>query len=339
MDHEPEEFGFERYCDLVAERLGGEVVAFNDEFFAPAANLLKPGPPVFDPDRYTDRGKWMDGWETRRRREAGHDWCVVRLGAAGEPRGVTIDTTHFRGNHPARASLEACSAEQRSTDQPEWIEHADWTTVLGEVDLEPNTPNPFELGETERCTHVRLNIYPDGGVARLRVHGLIRPEWERIAGEVDLAAALCGGRVIDCSDAFFSQPGNLLLPGKSTGMFDGWETRRRRGPGRDWVVVRLGRRGMISTVQVDTHYFKGNYPAACSVEALDVETDVDELDVPDGEWAELLPRTALEADRGHRFEPPTIVPHTATHLRLNIYPDGGVARFRAYGELAEARVP
>lgn len=332
MDHESEHFGFERYCDLAAERLGGQVVAFNDEFFAPAENLLKPGPPVFDPDRYTDCGKWMDGWETRRRRDPGHDWCVVRFGAPGEPRGVVIDTTHFRGNHPARASLEACVLKTGS------LEDADWTTLLSEVDLEPDTPNLFELDTTGRYTHVRLNIYPDGGVARLRVHGLVRPDWQHISGEIDLLAAHHGGRAIDCSDAFFSQPGNLLLPGKSIGMFDGWETRRRRDPGHDWVVVRLDRRGVISTVQVDTHHFKGNYPAACSVEVLDIDSDADELDVPDGEWVELVPRTELQADSEHRFEPPEGAPRVATHLRLNIYPDGGVARFRAYGTLAEADV-
>lgn len=332
MDHESRHFEFERYCDLAAERLGGYVVAFNDEFFAPADNLLKPGPPIFDPDRYTDRGKWMDGWETRRRRDPGNDWCVVRLGAPGEPRAVVIDTTHFRGNHPARASLEGCVLE---TDA---LEDANWTTLLSEVDLEPDTPNPFALDATEPYTHVRLNIYPDGGVARLRVHGLVRPDWQHISGEIDLLAAQHGGRAINCSDAFFSQPGNLLLPGKSVGMFDGWETRRRRGPGYDWVVVRLGRRGVISTVQVDTHHFKGNYPAACSIEVLDVESDADELDVPDGEWTELVPRTELQADSEHRFEPPENAPRVATHLRLNIYPDGGVARFRAYGTLAEADV-
>jgi allantoicase len=332
MDQEPEQFGFERYYDLVAKRLGGEVVALNDEFFAPAENLLKPGPPVSDPDRYTDRGKWMDGWETRRRREPGHDWCVVRFGAPGEPRGVVIDTTHFRGNHPARASLEACVLETDS------LEDADWASILSEVDLEPDTLNPFAIDATERYTHVRLNIYPDGGVARLRVHGLVRPDWQRVSGEIDLVATHHGGRAVDCSDAFFSQPGNLLLPGKSTGMFDGWETRRRRGPGHDWVVVRLGRRGAISTVQVDTDHFKGNYPAACSVEVLDVETEAGELTVPDGEWAELVPRTELQADSEHRFEPLETAPHVATHLRLNIYPDGGVARFRVFGKLAEPGV-
>lgn len=332
MDHQSEQFEFERYCDLAAERLGGEVVTFNDEFFAPAENLLKSGPPVFDPDRYTDRGKWMDGWETRRRRDPGHDWCVVRLGAPGEPRGVVIDTSHFRGNHPARASLEACVLETGA------LEDAEWKTLLSEVDLEPDTPNRFNLDSTQRCTHVRLNIYPDGGVARLRVHGLVQPDWAHVSGEIDLLAAHHGGRVIDCSDAFFSQPANLLLPGNSIGMFDGWETRRRRGSGHDWVVARLGRRGVISSIQIDTHHFKGNYPAAYSVEALDVETDVDELDVPAGEWAELVPRTELQADSEHRLELPTTAARVATHLRLNIYPDGGVARFRAHGRLAEADV-
>lgn len=332
MDNESERFGFEHYFDLAAERLGGEVVAFSDEFFAPAENLLKPGAPVFDPSRFTDRGKWMDGWETRRRRDPGHDWCVVRFGTPGEPRGVVIDTTHFRGNHPARASLEACAL---NTDS---LENAKWTPLLNEVDLEPDTPNPFELNATWRCTHVRLNIYPDGGVARLRVHGLAQPDWRHVSGKIDLVAAHHGGRVIDFSDAFFSEPGNLLLPGKSIGMFDGWETRRRRGPGHDWVVIRLGRRGVISTVQVDTHHFKGNYPAACSVEMLDVDTDADELDVPEGEWAELVSRTELQADSEHRFEPPKDAPRVATHLRLNIYPDGGVARLRAYGTLAETEV-
>ncbi|MFN2384094.1 MAG: allantoicase [Gemmatimonadota bacterium] len=326
--------------DLAAERLGGRAVAANDEFFAPKENLLKPGRGIFIEDRYTDRGKWMDGWETRRRRTPGHDWCVVRLGVPGVVHHVVVDTNHFRGNHPERASLDA--AWVGADHGEEGFADADltWTSILPESPLTPHAENAFPVDDPRGWTHVRLNIYPDGGVARLRVHGTAAPDWARLegAGEpVNLAATAHGGLVLGCSDRFFSAPGNLLAPGRGADMGDGWETRRRRGPGHDWVVIRLGRRGLLRRVEVDTAHFKGNFPESCSLEVHDAgpaPRSAEAAPLPDDvEWREGLPRAPLTADAEHVFTAPDVAALPATHVRFNIFPDGGVSRLRIVADL------
>lgn len=330
MTDSEERFGFETYPDLVSHRIGGRVVAVSDEFFAPAENLLRSEPARWDPERYTDRGKWMDGWESRRRRGPGHDWCVVRLAARGTPRGAIIDTAYFRGNQPESASIEGCDVEGEQPPDDDAI----WCELLPSTPLDPDRAHGFRIDTGEPCTHVRLNIYPDGGVARLRIHGQVAPDWDalRAEGIVELSSVLNGGRIIECSDAFFSQPGNLLVPDPACGMHDGWETRRRRGPGNDWVVIALGRRSTVAEAEISTRFFKGNYPGSCSVDILDVHEDADDAAiVAEIGWETWLPRTPLSADSVHRFGAPLVESHPATHLRLNIYPDGGVARFRAFG--------
>ncbi|HEX4962654.1 MAG TPA: allantoicase [Thermoanaerobaculia bacterium] len=317
---------FTDLMDLAAERLGGAVLAANDEFFAPKENLLKACEAVWIEGKYTDLGKWMDGWETRRRREPGHDWCLVRLGLPGILRGVIVDTTHFRGNYPESCSLEACAAE--GYPAPEELAQAGWTEVLPRSPLQGNTKNPFPIErESGRVTHLRFHIYPDGGVARLRIYGEVVADWTRLTqhgGEIDLAAVENGGLVLTCSDMFFGNRHNLILPGPPLGMHDGWETRRRRGPGHDWAIVKLGARGFIHRVEVDTSHFKGNAPGSCSIEGCDGDLD---------NWREILPMTPLRAHTRHRFdEVNTAGP--ITHARLNIYPDGGVARLRLFGALA-----
>jgi allantoicase len=313
---------FTDLVDLAAERLGGAVLAANDEFFAPKENLLKAGEALWIEGKYTDAGKWMDGWETRRRREPGYDWCIVRLGLPGAIRGVVVDTSYFRGNYPESCSLEACTVEGHPS--PEELMGADWTEILPRSPLEGHSKNRFPLEtDTGRVTHLRFNIYPDGGVARLRVHGEVVPDWRRLtrhAGEIDLAGVENGGAVLSCSDMFFGNRHNLILPGPSTGMHDGWETKRRRGPGHDWAIVKLGARGTVHRIEVDTSWFKGNAPGWCSLEGSDGSDD----------WREILPRTALRPHTRHLFDE---IAETGpvTHARLNIYPDGGVARLRLFG--------
>ena len=309
---------FADLVDLASERLGGAVLAASDEFFAPGENLVKAAKPVFLENEYTDRGKWMDGWETRRRREPGHDWCVVRLGLAGTIRGVNVDTSFFRGNFPESCSIEAAENE----DGP-------WTEILTRSPLRGDAENLFPIGSVGRFTHVKLHIYPDGGVARLRIYGTAVPDRERLGGghEIDLAALENGGLVLAASDMFFGARHNLILPGPARAMHDGWETRRRRGPGHDWAIVQFGVPGTIRRVEVDTTWFKGNAPGSCS---LDVLTAGDPLS-PDAEWREVLPRTALLPDTDHHFEKELRQSPVATHARLNIYPDGGVARLRLFG--------
>ena len=323
---------FSGFIDLASARLGGRALLANDEFFAEKENLLKPERAVFLPDEYTERGKWMDGWETRRRRTPGHDWCIVRLGLPGTLRGFDVDTANFLGNNPAYASVDAIDAPFDAS--PESLPGADaWREILPRSPLKPGSQNLFAAVDALRATHLRLNIYPDGGVARFRAYGRVLPDWSHASkGPVDLASVESGGLVVAASDMFFGTKESLILPGRSTHMGDGWETRRRRGPGFDWAVVSLGAPGKIRRVVVETTHFKGNYPDSCVIEACHApEVDVDSLNAGVLPWQEVLPQTKLSADSDHVFERELRDIGPATHVKLNIYPDGGVARLRVWG--------
>jgi allantoicase len=323
---------FTTLADLAAERYGGAVLLANDEFFAPKENLLKAAPPVWREELYTDRGKWMDGWETRRRREPGHDWCIIRLGLPGIVRGVVVDTSFFRGNYPERCSIEAISRPSDHGADTLAAPTQPWTLLLPESPLEGDRKNLFPIASGQRWTHLRLNIIPDGGVARLRVHGEVVPDWDRVlraGGWVDLAALEHGGRVVAQSDAFFGDANHMLLPGRATHMGDGWETRRRRGPGHDWAIVRLGRPGAIHRIEIDTDHFKGNAPGRCALEGC---AGPDEAVLAGAApWTPLLPPSQLHPHARHVFERELAAPVEVTHVRLNIYPDGGIARLRLFG--------
>jgi allantoicase len=310
-------------------------------------HLIDPEPPVFLPDKYTDRGKWMDGWETRRRRTPGHDWCIVRLGLPGIVHSLVVDTAFFSGNYPSHCWIDGCGLPPGA--DPVAADVA-WHPILGRSELAGDTKNTFQIpspahGE-RRVTHVRLNIFPDGGVARLRVMGAVLPDWTRILAtgeDLDLAAIVHGGYVVDTSDRFFGEPRNMLMPYPAANMGDGWETKRRRGPGHDWAVVHLGIRGTIKRLDLDTAHFKGNYPDTAGVEAAVMEeqhggvsADVTTRTIAD--WKIALPQTTLQPDHLHQFASEVPKDIRASHVRLNIYPDGGVSRFRVVGAPdAEAR--
>lgn len=297
--------------DLISDRVGGRVLTFNDEFFAPASNLISWHEPVAN-DEYTDRGKWMDGWETRRRREPGHDWVVIVLGIPGRIRKVTVDTSHFTGNFPEQFSLEATGVDD--------VERADWVEVIPRSDLSGSSAVEFEIDDPHRVEMVRFNIYPDGGVARLRVEGDPIPAMQLVCPDTDtdLALASVGGEVVDASDLHYSHPTNMLRPTPSAGMWDGWETKRRRDHGHDWVVVRLGMRGFVDRLVVDTTHFKGNAPGWVSAELSD-----------DGlSWTEAVSRVVVEPDRPNMVG---LGGAAGQYLRLSIHPDGGVARLRVLG--------
>jgi len=319
--------------DLAQPRVGSRVVFATDEFFASRERLIDPGPPLFIPDKFDDHGKWMDGWESRRRRGPGHDYCVVRLGAPGLIKGFDIDTTHFTGNYPPAASIDGCVS---SEDNP--AETADWAVVLPRVDLGGNAHHYHAVDESTHYTHLRLNIYPDGGVARLRVYGLIKPDWSKFGDDVviDLVALENGGRAIVCNDEHYGSMHNLNAPGRGANMGDGWETARRRGPGHDWVVLQLGHAGVIGEVEIDTAHFKGNYPDRVRLQAAyRPDGDVVQIGEESASWPTLLPETRLEMDRQHYFAQQVIDLGAVTHVRLSIYPDGGVSRVRLYGHLGD----
>ena len=324
---------FTDLVDLASETLGGTALLANDEFFAGKENLLRPHPPEWREHEYTDRGKWMDGWETRRRREPGFDWCVIRLGLPGVVRGVVVDTSFFRGNFPAECSLEGCALE--ATLDLDALPRAKWLPVLPLSALKGDHRNAFAIAAPDRLTHVRLNIFPDGGVARLRIHGEVQADWPRLCrlgGLVDLAALENGGRSILCSDMFFGSRNNLLLPGRPADMSSGWETRRRRGPGHDWNLVRLGASGLVQRVEIDTTHFKGNAPGWCSIEACDAPAAGAEELQRGIDWRMLLPETRTQPHTRQLFERELRRLGPVTHVRLNVMPDGGVARLRVWGE-------
>ena len=329
---------FTELVDLAAEKLGGAVLVANDEFFAPKENLLKASTPVFIEGKYTDLGKWMDGWETRRRRTPGYDWCIIRLGLAGVIRGIVVDTSFFRGNYPEHCSLEAVAVEGLPTAEELQGEAVNWTEILPVSPLAGDSQNPFAIERNERFTHLRFKIYPDGGVARLRVFGDVTPDWDRlkrIGGDIDLAAVENGGIVLSCSDMFFGHRHNLIMPGRAANMSDGWETKRRRGPGHDWTIIKLGAPGKVQRLEVDTAWFKGNFPESCSLEATNAEQGAaDNLTSSTVFWKSILPRTRLQAHTRHYFEKEIVDAGDVSHLRFNIYPDGGVSRLRVYGTLS-----
>ena len=306
--------------DLAGRALGGSVIYANDELFAERENLIKPGEPAFQPHTFGHKGQIMDGWETRRRREAGSDSAIVRLGCGGVVRRVVVDTSWFTGNYPPEISVEACGAE--GYPSPAELAAASWTTVVPRSAVAGDSRNTFEVEPGRRATHVRLTLFPDGGVARLRVYGEPVPDPRLLPATIDLAALENGAVVTGCSNMFYSSPANLLLPGQARVMGDGWETSRRRDQANDWVAVRLACAGLVEVAELDTSHFVGNAPGWATLR---------------GDGSDLVPRTALQPDTRHRFAVPGSP--VAEEVRLDIYPDGGMARLRVLGRpTAAARV-
>ncbi len=304
------------------------MVSANDELFAPRQNLIMPKAAVHAVEDFGHTGKVYDGWETRRRREPGSDWAVVRLGVPGILHGVVVDTAYFKGNFPPHISVEATSVE--GYPEPAVLERVPWITVVDKAPCRGDTENYYAIDNPLRWTHVRLTIYPDGGVARFRVHGEVVPDPRFLTTTVDLLAQENGGRLVDTSDAFYSSPVNLILGGRARIMGEGWENARRRGPGNDWAVFALGARGEPTMIEVDTSYFIGNAPGQVRVSVADTASG--DLDDP-AAWWDVVPRTPVQVDTRHRFLVGTR--RSATHLRLDVYPDGGLTRLRCFGDLSE----
>ena len=319
----------QHWVNLASSRLGAAAVACSDDFFAPMHRMLKDKPPVWKEGKYDDNGKWMDGWESRRKRGPGNDWCIVRLARPGVIHGIVIETTYFTGNYGPAASVEACFHERGEPgDNDQWVE------ILPRHDLQGDSENAFRIKHDAVFTHVRLTIYPDGGIARLRVYAEPRVDWAAIeVGElVDLAAALNGGVSLACNDQHYGHIRNLLAPGRGKDMGDGWETRRRREPGYDWVIIALAHPGRIHQIEIDTAHFKGNYPDRCEIRGAMVRAAmVQSLPRRSEDWPVLLPESKLEADQVHHFEKTVVDVGLISHVRMNIFPDGGISRLRLFG--------
>ena len=320
-----------RYVNLADARLGAVALTASDDFFADKSRMLNPEPAVFIPGKYDENGKWMDGWESRRKRVSGHDWCIVRLARPGRVHGVDLDTSHFTGNYPPAASIEACYLIGSDPDA-----HTQWTPLLHSVNLGGNSHHYFAISDETPCTHLRVNLYPDGGLARLRAYATPQFGSEPEAdGLIDLASALNGGHVVATNNEHFGLASRLLLPGRGVNMGDGWETRRRREPGNDWCIIALALPGVIEAIEVDTAHFKGNYPDRCSLQGAHVSAGTPQSLVTQAMfWPTLLTEQALQMDHQHFFTR-EILPHEpVTHVRFNIHPDGGVSRLRLRGKPA-----
>ncbi len=319
----------ERYVNLASASLGAVATCASDEFFAAKERMLQDSVPVFHPDEYDSNGKWMDGWETRRRRHGGHDHCIVRLAHAGRIHGIEVDTSYFTGNYPPGFSLDGalCGDHELGEDG--------WHTIVEKCAIAGDCKNFIPVENAGVYDTVRVHIYPDGGIARLRVYG--QSVWNvthiEPGTEYELSAIENGGRVIGFSDSHYGPPWRIFVPGRGANMGDGWETRRRREGGNDWLAAALGRPGRVTRIEVDTAHFKGNYPDRCSIQAALATGKSDEEAVADAEaWPMLLPEQKLEADRQHFFGDEIngdIGP--VSHIRFNNIPDGGISRLRIYG--------
>lgn len=344
-DYRGATYPFTRYADLAGRGLGAGVIAANDEFFAERENLLKPQAPHFDPADFGHKGKVMDGWETRRRRgssaelphpaDTDHDWALIRLGAPGVIRGIVVDTAHFRGNYPQSVSVQGTALPGSPSPAQLLAEDVKWTELVPRTAIGGHAANGFEVTSEQRFTHLRLRQHPDGGIARLRVHGEVAPDpaWLAALGTFDLVALEHGGRALDASDRFYSPPAHTIAPGRSRKMEDGWETRRRRDHGHDWVRYALTGQALIRAVEVDTGYYKGNSAGWIELWTLDATDGADPADHASAGWRRVLGRTRLQPDTVHRFPLADVPP--ATHARLDIYPDGGIARLHLHGSLTE----
>ncbi len=323
-------YDFLKYVNLADARLGAKVISVSDDWFAAADRMLAAQPAIWKEGVFDDNGKWMDGWESRRKRFEGYDHAIIRLGVAGSIKGVEIDTSFFTGNYPPSASLEACYCADSEPD-----ENTEWVELLPAVNLSGDSHHFHHIDNDHPYSHLRFNIYPDGGIARLRVYGIPYIDWSSVDNtqSIDLASALNGARALACSDEHYGQMRNLLNPGRAINMGDGWETARRRTPGNDWVIIALANAGQIERIVVDTLHFKGNYPDSCSIQGAYVKggTD-DQIETQSLFWQELLPAQKLAMHSEHQFSTEIATHQAITHIKVNIFPDGGISRLRLFGK-------
>ena len=317
-----------KMINLADPRIGSKIIFKTDDFFAAAHRILKTDIPVFKDGLFDKHGKWMDGWETRRRRSKGYDYLVLKLGKPGKIFDIDIDTSHFNGNQPTHASLEGCFSRSKPNKKTKW------TRLLGKKKLGPNKNHNFKSQNKSTFNYIRLNIFPDGGVARLRLYGKIEIDKKTINNEnINLTSVLNGASIVGCNNEHFGRAENIIAPGKGKNMGDGWETRRSRGKNFDWLIIKFGKPGLIKKLEIDTHHFKGNYPDSCSIQTAIINKDLsNNLIVKNSKnWKFILNKSKLSAHKKHVFKKFLIKRNKENYLKINIYPDGGISRIRAFG--------
>ena len=315
--------------NLASPKMGTKILAFSDDFFGEVTRMLNDKDPIFIEDKYDNHGKWMDGWESKRRRDGGNDWAIIKLGSAGIISKIEIDTSYFTGNFPPFFSLEGIYSETEPDKDSNWKTLIDKTSLIGDC------KNNFELNLKETLNFIRLQIFPDGGVARIRLFGEVRYNWKQFnSGEIiELSSLKLGGSILAYNNAHYGDVSALLSDGRGKTMGDGWETRRRREPGNDWIIIKLAQKGNIEKIEIDTAHFKGNYPDRASIQATSIDKNITTKDLIQNSdnWNIILDETKLSADNIHKYKINSNSKNEATHIRLNIYPDGGVSRLRIFG--------
>ena len=314
--------------DLAQSRLGTKVVYKTDEFFAPAKRIINPWPPIFKEGVFDKNGKWMDGWETRRKRNKGNDFLILKLGRPGTIHKVDIDTSYFNGNQPSKVSLDACYSKNKLPNK-----NSKWTNILSKKKTKPNSHHFFNIKNKSIFTHIKLNIYPDGGVARIRVYGKMITKKKFGNKIINLTSVLNGATPIACNNEHFGRAENILAPGMGKNMGDGWETRRSRGKNYDWLILKCATAGKINKIQIDTHHFKGNYPDKCSLQAAYLSDKISSKNIVKNskKWKFLLGKVKLQAHKKHNFNNKLMKKNKINYIRINIFPDGGISRIRAFG--------
>ena len=316
--------------NLASPKMGTKILAFSDDFFGEVTRMLNDKDPIFIEDKYDNHGKWMDGWESKRRRDGGNDWAILKLGSAGIISKIEIDTSYFTGNFPPFFSLEGIYSETEPNKD------SNWKSLIAKTNLVGDCKNNFELNLKEKFNFVRLQIFPDGGVARIRLFGEVKYNWDRFNNEeiIELSSLRLGGSILAYNNAHYGDVSALLSEGRGKTMGDGWETRRRREPGNDWIIIKLAQKGNIEKIEIDTAHFKGNYPDRASIQTISIDRNITTKDLIQSSvnWDVILNETKLTADNIHEYEINSNSKAEATHIRLNIYPDGGVSRLRIFGK-------
>ena len=316
--------------DLAQSRLGSKIVYRTDEFFAAAKRIISPWPPVFKEGVFDKHGKWMDGWETRRKRTKGHDYLIIKLGKPGVIKKVDIDTSYFSGNHPSKISLQACLSNKKIPHKK-----TNWTTIIKKNHTKANSHHFFNVKNKQFFTHVKLNIFPDGGVARIRIYGSMKIKKKFKQKKLNLTSILNGAVPIACNNEHFGRAENILAPGSGKNMGDGWETRRSRGKNFDWIIIKCAKTGKINNIEIDTHHFKGNYPDKCSVQGTYIDSKISEKQIVNKSkrWGFLLNKVKLHAHKKHNFRNNIMKNKKINYIRINIFPDGGISRIRFFGKV------